>query len=182
MPRYLLIDYGRSVKTGNTIITAEEAMCSNDKELQELGNLGKWYQDTGRWNPGIHAPLQDYLRRARSMQNQVKGIDKEVMESKLMEIVGAIHSHRELLVHDWARVQLPQRLILQEREQGMTGLNYGVLRPGEEGNLTEQEIDEANAQHEREEVAGGKQGTSEGELVRELLRHLQEPEGPESGK
>ena len=178
MPRYLLIDYGRSVKTGNTIITAEEAMCSNDKELQKLGNLGKWYQDTGRWNPGIHAPLQDYLRRARSMQNQVKGIDKEVMESKLMEIVGAIHSHRELLVHDWARVQLPQRLILQEREQGITGLNYGVLRPGEEGNLTEQEIDEANAQHERE--AGAEQGTGAAEATQD--QPAQSGEDPEGEK
>ena len=154
MPRYLLIKFGKSVKDGNTIIPTKDAISSNDKELQDLGKLGELYQKIGDLCPGDYAAYQEYLGRARSARNQVQGIDRETMESKLMEIVATVHKEGRLLEHDWTKAQLPQRLILYEREQRVTGLRYAGLRPGEEGNLTQREIDEANAKHQRDKGAG----------------------------
>ena len=120
MREHLLINYGRSVRIDNsTIITAQEASYSLDSDLHHLGELGQWYQDIVRLNPGDNMPLQDYLRRARARENQIEGIDAECVESKLMEIIGTIHANAQLNTQDWGIVQLPHLLILQEKETGV---------------------------------------------------------------
>ena len=153
-------------------------MSSRDAELRNLGKLGEWYRKVGSLHPGDFPPFQEWLRRVRSADNQVESIDRETLESKMMEIVGKVHSQHRFLVHDWERTQLPQRIILFERRTGVTGVNHGFLRLGEEGNLSQQEVE--NAKLEREEVAGAEQGTSEAKATQD--QPGQSGEDAEGGK
>lgn len=196
MPEYLLINYGRSVRIDHsTIISAREASYSLDRDLNHLGELGQWYQDIVRLNPGDNVPLQDYLRRARARENQIEGIAAECVESKLMEIIGTIHANAQLNTQDWGIVQLPQLLILQERETGLTGLNDAILRArgedgyeaGEQGervpveqsvvDAAKQEEDEASVKERGAEPVPAKAWRSEGEACRDLVRQLEENPG-----
>lgn len=75
MSRPRLINYGRSVRIDDkTIITGQEAASCLDPELNQLGELGQWYQDIVRANPGDNLPFQEFLRQARTRENQIEDI------------------------------------------------------------------------------------------------------------
>jgi hypothetical protein len=203
MPRPLLINYGRSVKIDHdTIIGASEASRSLDSEVSQLGELGQWYQDIVRANPGDNASLQAYLRRCRARENQIEGISVECMESKLMEMIGTVHANGELDTQDWGVVALPHALIVQEREMGVVGLNDGVGRErGEDWYelevkeemevqpvgqvivdvVVKQEEGEVAEVVVNEESTKATQSMSEAEACRDLLRQLEDNPKPVRG-
>jgi hypothetical protein len=63
------------------------------------------------WPP----PVREYVQRCFAPESQISGIDPQMIEAKLKEVITKAAEGNTLMDVDWANLPLPQQLIQQER-------------------------------------------------------------------
>ena len=116
------------------------------------------------WPPAVRA----YVSRAFAIENNVPGVGREDMETRLKKVISDAAASDTLLTVDWINLPLPQHMIMQERTAHAQLLSNPLYSNG----VTPITLHEAN--HKAHDSSSKKRESSE----MDTLQHSQEKVPP----